>query len=188
MGKKVCTKCGMEKDNSEFYDERRRCKDCIRKKMRQRTLDHSDHPERIMFLRSRGECPPEHKWCCGCKAYLPLDQFHPKMRKGQCRKCASRYDVLRSMKFKMMAIEYLGGKCAKCGWNGHWAAFDFHHRDPTEKEVSWDRLRKRSWDRMRPELDKCTLLCRNCHTILHCSLDEDGNPNPEFYSSVKTAS
>lgn len=184
MEKKICTKCG----GSDFYEKYGGCKTCTKERMRQRTLANSDHPDKILFLRSRGECPPEHRWCCGCEAYLPSHQFSPRATRAQCRKCSSKYDVLRSMKFKMMAIEYLGGKCSRCGWTGHWAAFDFHHRNPAEKEVNWDKLRKRSWKRMRPELDKCTLLCRNCHTIVHCSLDESGNPNIEFYSSLKTAS
>lgn len=68
---------------------------------------------------------------------------------------------------KLKAIEYKGGKCIKCGYSECIAALEFHHRDPTEKEVQWNQLRKRSWCKIIKELDKCDLLCANCHREEH---------------------
>lgn len=51
-------------------------------------------------------------------------------------------------------------------------AMHFHHRDGEMKDVSWTKLRLRSWDKIVLELDKCDLVCANCHAIIH-SLIED---------------
>ena len=68
---------------------------------------------------------------------------------------------------KIKCIEYLGGKCIKCG-ESHPATLDFHHRNPEEKELDLGSANcTRSWDIICAELDKCDLLCANCHRILH---------------------
>ena len=73
-----------------------------------------------------------------------------------------RYKIL-----KARAVEHKGGKCQKCGYNRCLAALTFHHRDPTSKEVDWGLLRKRSWAFIVTELEKCDLLCHNCHAETH---------------------
>jgi len=68
---------------------------------------------------------------------------------------------------KLKAIKYLGGKCKICNIEGHPAIFDFHHRDKNDKELDWARLRIRSWDKIKKELNKCDLLCALCHRLEH---------------------
>ena len=66
---------------------------------------------------------------------------------------------------KQKAIEYKGGKCFICGYDKNCqGAYDFHHIKPEEKEFSIgsDGL-TRSWDKVKKELDKCVILCANCH-------------------------
>lgn len=77
--------------------------------------------------------------------------------------------VQRWIKRKKLAVEYLGGKCISCGYNKYYGALEFHHRDPAEKDYSWVKLRLRSWDSITTELDKCDLLCANCHREYHAS-------------------
>lgn len=82
------------------------------------------------------------------------------------------------MKAKIRAINYLGGKCQKCGFD-HPSALQFHHRNPatktlaiTSKELSSPK--KLPWDTVIvPELNKCDLLCSNCHFLYHAALDPD---------------
>ena len=58
-------------------------------------------------------------------------------------------------------------KCSVCGEN-HPATLDFHHVDPNEKEHSIDRLvRNCSWKTIERELEKCVVLCANCHRKHH---------------------
>ena len=74
---------------------------------------------------------------------------------------------------KQKLIEYKGGKCQMCGYDKPiWYAYDFHHRDPEQKDFT---VSGKSWslDRLKKELDKCDLLCRNCHAEVHWDLVKD---------------
>lgn len=73
-------------------------------------------------------------------------------------------------KNKEKAIEYKGGRCKKCGYDRCINAFDFHHLDPNEKEINISMILNNSWDIIKKELDKCVLLCSNCHRELHTGL------------------
>ena len=77
----------------------------------------------------------------------------------------------RRKAIKEKAIEYLGGKCYFCGYNRSYAALDFHHIDEGSKKfgLSQDGL-TRSWERTKQELDKCVLVCSNCHREIHVGL------------------
>lgn len=58
-------------------------------------------------------------------------------------------------------------ECTVCKEN-HPATLDFHHVDPNEKEYSIDRLvRNCSWKTIKMELEKCVVLCANCHRKHH---------------------
>jgi len=74
----------------------------------------------------------------------------------------------RRKKLKKMAIEYKGGKCIFCGYNKCNDALDFHHLNSKEKEFGLSvRGLTRSWKKIKEELDKCILVCANCHRELH---------------------
>jgi predicted HNH restriction endonuclease len=83
-----------------------------------------------------------------------------------CVKCyMERQNRTRNNK-KEQALTYKGGKCSICGYDKCSAALDFHHLNPLEKESKND-LRNLSWDRLKIELDKCILVCANCHREIH---------------------
>jgi hypothetical protein len=44
---------------------------------------------------------------------------------------------------------------------------DFHHLDPYKKDFSIGRNWSKSLDALKAELDKCILVCRNCHGEIH---------------------
>ena len=70
----------------------------------------------------------------------------------------------RRRKVKAMSIEYKGGKCQACGYDRCQAALELHHLDKSNKEFGiGDKGYTRSWDKVKTELDKCILLCANCH-------------------------
>lgn len=73
---------------------------------------------------------------------------------------------------KKRCVDYLGGRCALCGYDRCIKAMTFHHRDPAAKEFTVSQMLDRAWDILRAELDKCDLLCFNCHMEEHCGLDQ----------------
>lgn len=69
---------------------------------------------------------------------------------------------------KQMAVERMGGCCSKCGYNKCLSALEFHHVDKDEKSESPSYVIMRwSWERAKKELEKCILVCSNCHKELH---------------------
>ena len=58
-------------------------------------------------------------------------------------------------------------KCYKCGESRHWV-LDFHHRDPSIKDGTITQmLLNSSREKLLQEIDKCDVLCANCHRDLH---------------------
>ncbi len=58
-------------------------------------------------------------------------------------------------------------KCEICGEN-HPATLDFHHKEPDQKEFIVSKTICRwSWSSVKKEIDKCIVLCSNCHRKLH---------------------
>ena len=77
----------------------------------------------------------------------------------------------RARNAKIKAIQIKGGKCSICGleYNGKNATvFDFHHINSNEKEFNPKRvLNSGLTDRALAELNKCILVCSNCHRMIH---------------------
>ncbi len=72
---------------------------------------------------------------------------------------------------KALALEYKGGRCVICGYCACPAALEFHHVDPETKEFGAASIRGMLdggfTERVKAELDKCILLCANCHREVH---------------------
>ena len=79
---------------------------------------------------------------------------------------------LRGLKRKYEAIMAKGGKCEICGYDKNLAALDFHHVNPEEKEFQIDarKFANSNLNTLKEELDKCILVCANCHRELHYPL------------------
>ena len=79
--------------------------------------------------------------------------------------------VMKSQrKKKMFAVEQFGGKCQICGYNKCINALEFHHIDPATKEFSPSYvIFSRKWEEAFKELEKCILICANCHRENHFS-------------------
>ncbi|TXH06191.1 MAG: HNH endonuclease [Candidatus Moraniibacteriota bacterium] len=77
----------------------------------------------------------------------------------------------RRRELKEKAVKLKGGKCEICGYKKCLNALDFHHIDESKKSFSLGtRGLTRSWEKIVEEIQKCMLLCANCHREIHAGL------------------
>lgn len=109
------------------------------------------------------------KCCSKCRQWKELDGFSSKgkYQQGYCRPCLYEYQAERWKERKKKAIDLMGGKCNRCGYCRNYAALEFHHLDPSQKDFDFNVGRRKSWDKLIAELQKCVLLCSNCHKEKH---------------------
>ena len=84
-----------------------------------------------------------------------------------CKSCTTVSTTRRQREVKRKAVDYLGGKCSICNYNKYTGALEFHHMNPSEKDFSIAELKLSSFDKIKSELDKCLLVCANCHREIH---------------------
>ena len=84
----------------------------------------------------------------------------------RCRLCRLKGTSGFIKKLKIKAVEYMGGKCSRCNYSNCIWALEFHHLNPSEKEFTISGT-SRGWDKIKDELDKCVLVCANCHREIH---------------------
>ncbi len=129
------------------------------------------------------------KTCSKCKTEKPLVEFTKNKAKkdghnGYCKKCQAKYlkehyqknpayYKKKARKREALLYEWYHDykaslQCSKCGEN-HPVCIEFHHNDPNEK--SWcvcDGIRMGvGIKRIKEEIAKCTVFCRNCHSKHH---------------------
>ncbi|MCB1713221.1 MAG: hypothetical protein KDH96_12345 [Candidatus Riesia sp.] len=114
--------------------------------------------------------------CTKCKTTKTTNDFYyqsykskRKSRQGSwCKSCMKKQVIERQRKYKQQALDYKGSKCQSCGYNKYQGALEFHHRDPKEKDIELSKFSKSPLsDSGKKELDKCDLLCSNCHREVH---------------------
>lgn len=87
-------------------------------------------------------------------------------------KCNSCHVNIRRFRLKEKAIKYKGGKCSLCGYNKCSYSMHFHHVNGS-KDFNIAGKHCYSWDKIKKELDKCVLVCANCHGEIHSGLHEE---------------
>lgn len=126
----------------------------------------------------------EHKVCSKCKRDKKATEFtahkHGSGRlQSWCKTCKKEFSRTNRHVFngwvrenvyqrKKKAVEYKGGKCARCGRIFPVVCYDFHHIDPKLKVANIARMITQClpWEKIKAELDKCILTCANCHRII----------------------
>ena len=107
---------------------------------------------------------PEQKQCYECFEFKDKKEF-----KGlTCKECTLKQLKAKRKERKLACIAYKGGECVHCGYNNlrHPAVYDFHHVNPETKGFNIGSKLMIPWEELREELDKCILLCANCHRIV----------------------
>jgi len=107
---------------------------------------------------------------CGRKYIYSYDKNKKRAVKGHSKKYCNSCKVNRKrITIKIKAIKYKGGKCIRCGYDKYYEVLEFHHLDPNKKEFTICNSYHYSWERLKKELDKCDLLCSNCHREIHAN-------------------
>jgi hypothetical protein len=164
----ICKKCEERFPNKIKIDDKYR--NCQRRKYCLTCSPFGQHNTRKLEEHSDTE-----KRCPKCETTKPIDQFY--QRRGlkggapYCIPCTNKDVVDRQQKFKKKCVEYKGDVCSCCGYNEYIGALEFHHIDPSKKDFSPAHVRLTTFSKkIERELDKCILLCANCHREEHARL------------------
>ena len=109
--------------------------------------------------------------CTDCKVELNQDNAYRKQNRlmSRCKPCFNTYCSKRWIQRREKAIADKGGVCLDCKKTFPSVAFDFHHLDPSTKDMDWNKMRLVKEETLQAELAKCVLLCACCHRIRHAS-------------------
>jgi len=100
-----------------------------------------------------------------------------KKRKTDKRRYKDRREYIikavdkRRKLLKKKAVDYKGGRCISCGYDRCIQALEFHHVDLAKKDFGVSaKGYTRSWKKVQQELDRCILVCANCHREIHAGI------------------
>ncbi len=107
-----------------------------------------------------------------CKIHGEIKAYHSGKNRYRCSECNKNAVSKRRKDIKIKAVNYKGGCCQRCNYNKCIDALEFHHKNPNEKDFSiGGQGYTRNWEKIKIELDKCDLLCSNCHREEHYKLN-----------------
>jgi hypothetical protein len=165
--KKICQSCKKEFDVITFIDGRRVplhsracCLDCVPFGKNYRTVFKTPPSKRICTI-------------CGKEYIYQRNSRHSSVKPGfsigghRAKCCGSCKTQKHNVLKKKRCVEYKGGKCSICGYNNYTGSLQFHHVDPNEKDFEIGRNWSKKWNDLKRELDKCILVCANCHGEVH---------------------
>ena len=111
------------------------------------------------------------KICLTCKESKEITEYHSngyspkgaKKYKPNCKICTQGNIYQRIVDAKAQH----GSCCKVCGFNASLKALEFHHLDPATKDISISAAKSIGLERFNKELEKCILVCANCHRQIH---------------------
>ena len=104
-----------------------------------------------------------------CKTHGTTAFVHEPSKAGtgyRCRRCRVEAVTRKRQQLKRRLVDHLGGSCARCGYDTCLGALHFHHlggKDSTISSLIGAYRATKVWQ----EVDKCELLCANCHAEEH---------------------
>jgi hypothetical protein len=176
MFTRKCPKCGCEltyKQKSQVIEaekKNRKCASCAAKRV---GLNTKCNQCKMMFYRRPSDMRPLNFCSQTCRGKYFTGKFRGENSpswKGGPEKSQERelkQQRKKRIRLKTKGINYLGGKCMKCGYDKCIASLDFHHKDPKEKDNDFLQKCNKTWAIMKEKIKNCMLLCANCHRELH---------------------
>ena len=122
------------------------------------------------------------KTCGVCSETKSLDQFYSNGRcptgtkkyKPNCRTCENQR--VNERYYEVVEKFYGHYSCQRCGYDKCKQAIEFHHIDSSKKDKTVSDMKTHSEENIFAELEKCAILCANCHREVHygANLDSTG--------------
>lgn len=129
------------------------------------------------------------KYCKKCDSHKPLNKEFWHKRKSSkdgfefyCKACVkkttlSNYNANKeswnatTRKNKQLQRDRINEyknncSCSKCDESRNWL-LDFHHINPNEKSFQISQGERYGWKKVKQEIEKCVVLCSNCHRDFH---------------------
>jgi hypothetical protein len=133
----------------------------------------------------------DNQTCICCEVKLNSENATYKKSRGTyhsyCKICFAEKSFKQRFNFKIKALEYKGNCCESCSYNKDITALEFHHKNPAQKEINPAKLYHKPWEFAQQELDKCSVLCSNCHREEHHRLDQKKKLEKEFSTNFTSS-
>lgn len=121
----------------------------------------------MLFVQKEGLC----EYCPAAQKHRVK---HPEIAYKWLNLCLKCYNKHKTKVFKLKLVTAKGSMCQRCGYSKCTAALHFHHLIPEHKEFALSSAINKNWMLVLKELDKCVLLCANCHAEEHHRLAAPG--------------
>jgi hypothetical protein len=191
---RLCRKCNQDLPKTKDYFTPRKenkdgfslyCKECINLEKRNKRLE-----KRKIWDKGGYVVGDNGIKCTICKnIFPPTEEFFGKHKKAKsgldtyCKPCRRERGLnnynknkekwnkthSKTTQWKKDQIkkykEECGG-CSKCGEKKYYL-LDFHHIDPTTKSFQISQGESKGWEKIKQEIEKCIVLCANCHREFH---------------------
>lgn len=125
------------------------------------------------------------KRCSVCGVDKPVEEFHFKnkargIRRDRCKPCAADYHKAHYQKNKaayaerakeqrrrltQLVRELKSGPCTDCGVSYPWYVMQFDHTGDDKRQDVANLVNYGSERKLLEEIEKCELVCANCHAI-----------------------
>ena len=161
MSFKICPNCKIEKDITLFNKNKSNknghcsyCRDCSKIIAK----EYYNNNKFAVSLTNK-------------RSYIKNIETHKRLTKKYNMK--NREKLLKKQQLyieniKIKCLNYKTNYCIMCGYNSNIKALHFHHVDGTkENKLSTLYRDNRNWEIIKKELDKCIVLCSNCHSAIH---------------------
>jgi hypothetical protein len=112
------------------------------------------------------------KICIECLEDKPLTSFfsngYYKGRKKYKPRCGRCEIAIKSTRLRTIIDKFYGKmECTLCGYSKCTSALECHHRKDTGKIMEVSKMGSFSESKIVAELEKCDLVCANCHVEIH---------------------
>ena len=98
---------------------------------------------------------------------------------GSNKKNWKSYQRTQRQRIRAFIVEYKKTKvCEKCGY-ADYRALVFHHAGNKEFNISKATVHKYSQERLIKEMEACSIICGNCHLIIHYREDAGMSERPK---------